>query len=321
MQEVRDLLKDPNTISVRYSTYDNAKNLPKSFINKIISKYEGTRLGRQELYAEILDDLPGSLWQRAQIDASRWPPAKCSVDDAAKLCLRTVVAIDPSVSSGEDSDETGLSVVGITETHEGLVLADESFRGTPHEWSSRAIALYRRFHADCIVAEVNNGGDLVIDTIRNVDPNVPCRKVSATRGKYVRAEPISLLYEQGRVHHVGFFPKLEDQMCMFVQDEIDRKSPDRVDALVWGFTELFDRVTGYGVLEVNRIAKVAQSSLVKPAVAAQMPECPNCGSKDKLVRMGGLFKCGGCSLVFGGSVTQVPHTNRSIYSGHQSRMI
>ena len=245
---IRTLLKDPSVVVTRGSTYENRPNLAPHFLDQIIRKYEGTRLGRQELEAEILDDIPGALWTHALIDAGRVT--------AAPELTRVVVAIDPAVTSVEESDETGIIVAGRDGNLHGYVLADASGRYPSIEWVRTAIAAYRAYHADRIVAEVNNGGDLVENTIRMVDPNVPFTAVRATRGKAVRAEPVVALYEQGRVHHVGGFGKLEDQMTAFAAD-FDRSnagySPDRVDALVWALTELLvDQSPGMGVFEFYR---------------------------------------------------------------------
>jgi predicted phage terminase large subunit-like protein len=233
---IRELLTDPTTVITRGSTYDNRANLAPGFLHQIIRKYEGTRLGRQELNAELLDDVPGALWNRELLEASRWPAHK-NVPDL----VRIAVAIDPAVSTGEDSDETGIIVAGKDADGHGYVLADQSGRYPPTEWARKAIALYRQHKADRIVAEVNNGGDMVEATIRMVDNNVSYSAVRATRGKVVRAEPVAALYEQGRIHHVGAFPTLEDQQCSFTTD-FDRVaagfSPDRVDALVWAFSDL-----------------------------------------------------------------------------------
>ena len=152
---------------------------------------------------------------------------------------RIVVAIDPAVTAGEDSDETGIVICGRGVDGHGYVLRDLSCRLSPEGWARRAIGGYREFHADRIVAEVNNGGDMVESTVRMVDANVSFRKLHASRGKVVRAEPIAALYEQGKVHHVGSFDQLEDQMCLFTADNVAGNSPDRVDALVWALTELF----------------------------------------------------------------------------------
>jgi phage terminase large subunit-like protein len=225
---VKELVGRPDVHVTRGSTWDNAQNLPPGFLQQLRDRYEGTRLGRQEIDAEILLDTPGALWRWELIDPGR-------VKEAPQL-RRIVVAIDPAVTSGEDSDETGIIVSGVDREDHFYVLEDASMKGTPNEWASRAIALYRRYSADRIVAESNNGGDLFESMLRAVDRNVSYSTVRATRGKYVRAEPVSAIYERGRAHHVGKFPQLEEEMCQFVPDM--KKSPDRVDALVWGATEL-----------------------------------------------------------------------------------
>lgn len=235
---VRELIKAPDTMISRASTFDNAANLPKKILDKLLAKFEGTRLGRQELNAEILDDNPNALWSIGSIDDNRL--------GAHPALKRIVVAVDPPASSGPDADECGIVVaaVGMGERgHErGYVLADFSCQGlSPEGWSSEVRKAYHMFRADCIVAEVNNGGDMVESVIRASDPNIPVRKVHATRGKVRRAEPVAMLYEQARVHHVGRLGQLEDQMCDFTVDfdtKIMGYSPDRVDALVWALTEL-----------------------------------------------------------------------------------
>lgn len=239
---IRKLLQDPSCVVTRGRTWDNADNLAAPFLKQVRERYEGTRLGRQELEGEVLDDIPGALWSRESIDNHRKKP-----DDVPDL-ERIVVAVDPAATSGEDADETGIVAVGIAKDADGYtrgyVLADRSMRGTPEEWANAAVQLYRELDADRIVAEKNQGGEMVSAILRTIDRNVPVDLVHATRGKYVRAEPASALYEQGRIHHVGKFDTLEDQMCMFTPD-IDRKkdgSPDRVDALVWGITSVFDKI-------------------------------------------------------------------------------
>jgi phage terminase large subunit-like protein len=226
---IRALLKDSATVVTRGSTFDNKANLAAGFLGAIARKYEGTRLGRQELLGEVLDDTPGALWTYQQLDSLR---IKTPVP-----MLRIVVSIDPSVTSNENSDETGIVVVGIGLDGYGYVLRDASGIYTPGEQASVAVAMVREFQADAIVVEVNNGGDFIENTIRTVDRNVRVVKVRATRGKLVRAEPVAALYEQRRVFHVGSFPQLEDQMCQWSPAN-GGKSPDRMDALVWGFTEL-----------------------------------------------------------------------------------
>src|SRR5262252_4183235 len=226
---IRGLVRDPICEVTRGTSYENRGNLAPAFFDQIIRKYQGTRLGRQELDAELLEDTPGALWSHGIIDAAR--------QAAAPHLVRIVVAIDPAATSGEEADETGIVVAGKDHQGHGYVLADASGRHQPVEWAKIAVAAYRSHHADRIVAERNNGGAMVEATIRMVDSNVPVTTVWASRGKAARAEPVSALYEQGRVHHIGTFPKLEDQMCAFTTD-FDRAragySPDRLDALVWG---------------------------------------------------------------------------------------
>jgi phage terminase large subunit-like protein len=240
---IRKLVADPDTIATRGSTLDNEANLAKNTIKQLYERYGSTRLGRQELEGAILDDMPGALWNREMIDNGRRPDSGCDYD-------RIVVAVDPAATSGEEADETGIVAVGIARDEDGnqrgYVLADRSLKGSPEQWASAAVKLYHELDADRIIAEKNNGGEMVESVMKAVDRHVPVTLVTATRGKVVRAEPIAALYEQGRVHHVGRFDKLEDQMCLFTRD-VERtpgNSPDRVDALVWGLASLFDRITG-----------------------------------------------------------------------------
>lgn len=223
---VRDLLLDTDCTVTRGSTYDNRTNLAPAFYKQIVKKYEGTRLGRQELYAELLDDVEGALWTRAMIKAAAVLPDM----------QRVIVAVDPAVTSGEDSDETGIVVAGVGVDGSGYVLADRSCRLSPDGWAKRAVQAYVDFSADRIVAEVNNGGDMVEQVIRTVDRSVPFTKVHASRGKRTRAEPVAALYEQGRISHAAAFPDLEDQLCGWTPES--GESPDRLDALVWALTEL-----------------------------------------------------------------------------------
>jgi len=224
---VRDLVADKRNHVTRGTTYDNRGNLAPGFFSYVIKRYEGTRLGRQELNAELLDDVPGALWKRGAIDqtrVNRHPPL-----------VRIVVAIDPAASSTIDADETGIVAAGIGRDGHGYVLEDRSLQGTPAEWARAAVAAYTSLQADRIVGEVNNGGEMVGFTIQTIDSTVSYKAVHASRGKATRAEPISALYERGLVHHVGSFPQLEDQMCTWLPGE---DSPDRMDALVWALTEL-----------------------------------------------------------------------------------
>lgn len=231
---VRELVKDPGTHVTRASTYENRSFLGKKFFDSIIRKYEGTRLGRQELLAELLDDVPGAMWTRAMIDAGRIKLQDVHWD----LLTRIVVAIDPAVTSNEKSDETGIIVAALTRSSHVIILDDGSCRASPGEWAQRAVDLYRQWKADRIVAEINNGGDLVELAIRGVAPFVAYRTVRASRGKKKRAEPVAALYEQGRVHHVGYFPELETQMCEWTPLGEEDQADDRMDALCWAITEL-----------------------------------------------------------------------------------
>lgn len=225
------LINEPTTVITRGRTQDNIANLAPQFYADIVGKYQGTRLGRQELEGELLEDVPGALWQRSQLDALRV--------DAAPDLIRVVVAIDPAMTSGEKADETGIVAAGKGVDDHWYVLADRSCRDTPDGWGRRAVGLHKELNGDRIAAEVNNGGEMVEHVLRTIDSEIPYKAVHASRGKRVRAEPIAALYEQGKVHHVGFFPQLEDQQCNFVPDDYDG-SPDRVDALVWALTELMD---------------------------------------------------------------------------------
>lgn len=223
----------PETICTRHSTYENRANLSPAFFSSVVRPYEGTRLGRQELLAEILEDTPGALWTLAMIEASRIRFSDIRWD----RIIRTVVAVDPAVSTTDESDNTGIVVVALTDTNHVLVLDDQTCKLSPAMWGAVVVTAYRRHHADRVVAEVNNGGQLVERNIRIIEPNIPFRAVRASSGKYARAEPVAALYEQGRVHHVGSFPDLESEMATYVPGET-KKSPDRMDALVWGITEL-----------------------------------------------------------------------------------
>lgn len=229
------LVKALTTVVTRGSTFDNAANLAPAFIQQIVNKYKGTRLGRQELYAEILDDTPGALWTRARIEELRVTKVPCEF-------VRMVIAIDPAVSADEGSDETGIVVAGLGADGHGYVMDDISRRDSPDAWARAAVTAYWKYKADRVVAEVNNGGDMVEFTLRTIDRDVAYKKLHASRGKITRAEPVAALYEQGKVHHVGYFGDMEDQMCSWTQG---MSSPDRMDALVWALTELM--VEGHGI--------------------------------------------------------------------------
>lgn len=240
-------------VVTRGRTMDNASNLSSRFLNRVKTRYAGTRLGRQELDGEILGDIPGALWTYGQIEASR-------VREVPEGMSRVLVAVDPAVTANEDSDEHGIVAVGQV-GNEGVVLEDGSAQGTPLQWARRALALHDSWDADGIVVEVNQGGDMVAQTIRSVRRDVKIIEVRATRGKHVRAEPIAALYEQGRVHHVGAFPDLEQQMTLMTPEGyVGEGSPDRLDALVWGLTELFPSI----VREPKKRRSVAPPAVSMP---------------------------------------------------------
>lgn len=229
-QIIRTLIKRSGTVITRGSTFENESNLAPAAIEQLREKYENTRLGRQELHAEILDDTEGALWSYNGIDATR-----VGKQTAPELS-RVIVAIDPAVTNNESSDETGIVVAGMGVDGRYYVLEDASDKLSPDGWGRKAIDCYYNWQADRIVAEVNNGGDLVERLLRTIDNSVPYTPVTASRGKITRAEPIAALYEQKKVSHAGSFSELEDQMTTYVGGS--GKSPDRLDALVWALTEL-----------------------------------------------------------------------------------
>jgi phage terminase large subunit-like protein len=249
------LMQSGKVVITRGSSRENAANLPESYSQTILSPYEGTRLGRQEIEGELLEDVPGALWNYDMLD-------DCRIDRTPEDLARVVVAIDPAVSAGEDSNETGLIVVAQGADGHGYLLADGSGKYSPHGWAEQAKWLKGQYRADCYVCEVNNGGDLVESTLRTVDANGKVVKVHASHGKLTRAEPVSALYEQRKMHHVDphgeMFKILEDQMTTFVagvaapREDLNRRgwtSPDRMDALVWACHELFlkDAVPDYSM--------------------------------------------------------------------------
>lgn len=229
---LKRLLADEHTAVSRARTQDNAAHLAPAFLEAVTGRYAGTRLGRQELEGELIEERADALWTRDRIEAARIA--------AAPDFVRIVVAVDPPASSGRRAASCGIVAAGIDEAGTGYVLADASLvRAKPSEWAARAVAACRRWHADALVVEANQGGEMVTSVIREVDAAVPVLSVHATRGKYLRADPVALLYEQGRVRHVGAFPELEDEMCDFGPGGLSSgRSPDRLDALVWALTEL-----------------------------------------------------------------------------------
>jgi phage terminase large subunit-like protein len=226
-QFVRDLSNLDSTATVKATTYDNV-NLSETVQERLRQQYGGTRIGRQELMAEWLDDIPGALWNWAMIHTVQHK----DIPDLHRI----VVAIDPAVTSGEDSDETGIIVVGRADENTFYVLADYSGRYSPDEWASKAVNAFESHSADRIIGESNNGGEMIEHTLRTVDTSVPYTSVHASRGKRMRAEPIAALYEQGKVFHAPNLATLEEQMVTWSPDSVS--SPDRLDALVWALTDL-----------------------------------------------------------------------------------
>lgn len=254
---LKQFMNRPTTETTVMTTYENIHNVAPEWAEQIITQYEGTRLGEQELHARILDDNPNALWKRQYIEESRL--SKIPVDLA-----RIVVAVDPAVTSNirgqvnqsgvvasNNSDETGIIVAARGVDDRGYVLEDASGLYPALLWPRRVVGQYRLFNADRVVSETNQGGDLVEAVIRQVDPNVSYKGVHASRGKIVRAEPVAQLYEKGRISHIGIFPVLEDEMCNYMQGSPN--SPNRMDALVWAFTELFRLDTNDNMLNARTI--------------------------------------------------------------------
>lgn len=232
-ETIKKIRANPKTVISKFSSDENALNLSPDYISSVIDPYRGTRLGRQEIDAELLEDVPGALWLRGLIDATRITLQQVRWD----LLVRIVVAVDPAVSHNANSDLTGIIVAGLTVSGHVVVLDDLSCKVSALNWAKMAVAAYRSRGADRIVAEKNNGGDLVESNIRVVDANVSYRGVWASRGKYIRAEPVAALYERGMVHHVDNLGMLEDELCGWTPQS-DAPSPNRLDALVWAITDL-----------------------------------------------------------------------------------
>jgi phage terminase large subunit-like protein len=258
---LKELVQRKDVHVTRGTTFDNAANLAPAALATLRARYGQSRTGRQELYGEILDDVEGALWKRSMIEDYR-------VTNHPQL-KRIVVAIDPAVTAEEGSDETGIVVAGVGIDNHGYILADKSLRASPNDWAGIAVAAYNVFHADRIIGEVNNGGDLIETVIRSIDRHVSYSAVRASRGKQLRAEPVSSLYERGLVHHVGAFPELEDQQCSW---EPGQASPDRVDALTWAITELMitnEPTADEQIEAMKRRAELAQLRTALPAKVVQ----------------------------------------------------
>jgi phage terminase large subunit-like protein len=262
---IKDLVKRETTVVTRGSTFDNAENLSQSALLEMQTRYAGTRLGQQELYGAILDDNPGALWSRASLEAAR-------VKDTPYL-IRVVVGIDPAVTSGENSDSTGIVVAGLSADGHYYILADYTLKASPQMWAEKAVYAFELHKADRIIAETNNGGDLVVHLLQQVKNTIPVKKVTASRGKAVRAEPIAALSEQGKLHMVGYFLELEDELCEY-EPGVSSKSPDRMDAMVWAVTELSE-----GSNALNYLSALA---VFCPSCRMPAPKstkfCPKCNT-------------------------------------------
>ena len=229
---VKDILERTDCVVTCGSTYENKRHLADNFINMIIERYEGTRLGRQELSGEILTDVPGALWNHDGLDLTR---VRTSVDELT--LVRKVIGVDPSASSSDSASEAGIVLVGKDAGGHGFTLGDFSLRGSPLQWANKVATIYNTFGVNLVVAEKNHGGEMVLQVLKQADEHMVVKLVHASIGKMARAEPIAALYEQGRIHHAGSFPALEDEMCTFVSGE-GSESPNRYDALVRAYTEL-----------------------------------------------------------------------------------
>ncbi len=255
---------DKTVVITRGSTFDNAANLAPSALLELQARYNNTRLGRQELYGEILEDTEGALWTKGVIERNRLKKAPA--------LARITVSIDPAVTNTQASDETGIIVCGSDSAGHGYVLGDYSFRGSPLDWASKAVSVFDEWKADTILVEVNQGGDMVSAVLKQIRHSLPIREVRAHVGKRLRAEPVAAMYEQGRIHHIGEFPTLEDQMTVWTPNDPD--SPDRIDAMVQAFSNLLgsQNVSNY----FNAIANFCpKCGLPMPK---SMSHCSKCGS-------------------------------------------
>ena len=255
---------DGTVVTTRGSTFDNAANLAPSALLELQARYNNTRIGRQELYGEILEDTEGALWTKGVIERNRLKKAPA--------LSRITVSIDPAVTNTQASDETGILVCGSDSAGHGYVLGDYSFKGSPLDWASKAVSVFDEWKADTILVEVNQGGDMVSAVLKQIRHSLPIREVRAHIGKRLRAEPVAAMYEQGRIHHIGEFPTLEDQMTVWTPNDPD--SPDRIDAMVQAFSNLLgsQNVSNY----FNAIANFcSKCGLPMPK---SMSHCSKCGS-------------------------------------------
>lgn len=268
---VKDLYgrTDGTVHMTRGSTFDNREHLSAVALDELKRRYDGTRLGSQELYGALLEDVEGALFKMGDIDRARVTQMELPED-----LVQVIVAVDPAVTSDENSDLTGIVVVASDDRGHGYILADKTMKGTPEACMRAAVLAYHQFSADCVVAEVNNGADYIGTVLKHVDSFVPFRPVRASRGKEIRAEPVAALYEQGRIHHVGTMTELEEEMCEWIPG-VSGKSPDRLDALVWGISGLNGLSGGswsaaYGVVRCPECDKAF-------VLKNHQHNCPTCG--------------------------------------------
>lgn len=310
----------PTNIHMTEASFRENTSLPPDQVAYFERKYAGTRLGRQELEGEMLEDFDGALWKHSFIDDARRMESEFFLKtgrlDRDKF-TRVVVGFDPAMTSTEDSDEHGIVVAGQGDDGEGYIIADWSARGTVDDAARRAVAAYNEFSADCVVTEANQAGDWLVSGLRAIDPNVPARLVRAQKGKMIRAQPIAMLAEQGRLHHIGYFPKLEDQLCTMTPDANRNQHDDRADAMIWAMTELRGITEGsymeaYGFLYCNACGH-AFRKLYKI--------CPKCGKEtapepegSKALRPGSwaaayLIACKKCGFQYTAREGQCPECN------------
>jgi phage terminase large subunit-like protein len=260
---------DPTVIVRRLRTTDNLANLSETFFRSVVARSKGTRLERQELEGELLEDNDQALWSRETIERNRVEP-----EDVPDL-IRVVVALDPAVTSLTSADETGIIVAGEAATGHGYILADLSLRASPQRAMERAVAAYHQFNGDRIIGEANNGGDFIGALLKTVDPDIAYTKVTASRGKAVRAEPVSALYEQGRIHHAGVFVELEDELCTWAPGDSD--SPDRLDACVWAVSALRGLSRGSWA-DAYGIVTCVSERCGRGYLSEGRKACPHCGT-------------------------------------------